>query len=370
MATRKKEISPCIVARGAPGVSHLFFANDSLLFFKASISEAEAVKGCLMTYERMSGQSVNYNKSCIVFSGNTAEDRRNAVATVFNVTQSGSIGKYLGLPMGIGRNKKEVFSYIETKLIHRLSGWNKKLLSKAGKEILLKSVAQVLPTYTMSLYLLPVTFSKQGWRLLTQPNSIVAQLYKARYYPNVDFLEANIGANPSFCWRSILAGQHLLQQGCFRRIGNGGSTTVWNQPWLPNDDDPYVRTPLPQGGNMKVSDLIDPILKDWNTALLNNIFQQRDVDLILQIPVSIEYDDVWCWKGDVRGIYYVKQGYRNLLEHHDNTVAIATNIWNIIWKLKIPPHVHNFLWRCFHGILPTLTVLAARRVEVDIMCPI
>lgn len=89
-----------------------------------------------------------------MYNRNTNEDVRIAVATMFNVAQSSNIGRYLGLPMGIGRNKREVFSYIETKLMSWLCGWNKKVLSRAGKEVLLKSVAQALPTYSMSIYFL------------------------------------------------------------------------------------------------------------------------------------------------------------------------------------------------------------------------
>lgn len=135
-------------------MSHLFFADDSLLFFQAIHTEALKVKQCLFDYEGMSGQAVNYSKSCMVFSGNTTALHRHHVAVIFGMRESTSIGKYLDLPIGIGRNKKEVFAIIEEKLKHRIGGWNKKLLSRAGKEVLLKSVAQALPTYTMSIYLL------------------------------------------------------------------------------------------------------------------------------------------------------------------------------------------------------------------------
>ncbi|XP_031120395.1 uncharacterized protein LOC116023535 [Ipomoea triloba] len=124
-------------------------------FFKATVQEAEAVKSCLVNYERMSGQTVNYGKSC-------------NVAAVFHVQQANTIGRYLGLPMGIGRNKREVFSFIEAKLKHRLGGWNKKFLSRAGKEILLKSVAQALPTYTMSIYCVPLWLCERLERLMNK----------------------------------------------------------------------------------------------------------------------------------------------------------------------------------------------------------
>nr|GMD60238.1 Retrovirus-related Pol polyprotein from transposon TNT 1-94 [Ipomoea batatas] len=45
-------------------------------------------------------------------------------------------------------------------------------------------------------------------------------------------------------------------------------------------------------------------------------------------------------------------------------------VWHHIWKLKIPPHVQNYLWRCMHGIVPTMDVLAQRRVTMDLLCPL
>lgn len=51
---------------------------------------------------------------------------------------------------------------------------------------------------------------KQAWRLITQEQSLVSKIFKARYYPNGNFLTAKVGANPSFVWRSILATQELL----------------------------------------------------------------------------------------------------------------------------------------------------------------
>ncbi|XP_019168926.1 PREDICTED: uncharacterized protein LOC109164834 [Ipomoea nil] len=417
-AVLSRRISPCVVARGAPGISHLFFADDSLLFFKATTAEAMVVKDCLNTYEAMSGQSVNFNKSCILFSPNTTADLKNAVTTVLNVDTVNNLGKYLGLPMGIGRNRKEVFSYIEAKLRHRLAGWHKNVLSRAGKEILIKSVAQALPTYTMSIYYLPLTFcehlerimnqfwwcnkgsgirwmawqricspkavgglgfkhlnrfnlallAKQGWRLLTNPTSLTARIFKSRYYPNEEFLDAKIGANPSYVWRSILAGKDILTTGCVKRIGNGESTQVWKHPWLPDAVDPFVHSPCTTlDCTMTVSELVDPVTKDWDLAKLNQLFDARDVGLITSIPVALDFNDSWCWREDSRGQYSVKNGYKLLATLHNDGQHINF-AWKKLWNLKIPPNVCNFLWRCLHGVLPTMVAICSRRVDVDTCC--
>lgn len=123
----------------------------------------------------------------------------------------------------------------------RIEGWDKKFLSKGGKELLLKTVSQALPSYAMSIFLLPkqlcsdmenlmckywwrasvnqskgihwmswdrmcakkseggtgfrkmadfnlALLGKQTWRLATNPNSLVSKIFKAMYYPKDSFL--------------------------------------------------------------------------------------------------------------------------------------------------------------------------------------
>jgi hypothetical protein len=61
-------------------------------------------------------------------------------------------GKYLGLPTYIGRERSRAFVYLKEKILRRIRGWKEKFLSKAGKEILIKAVAQAIPTYAMACF--------------------------------------------------------------------------------------------------------------------------------------------------------------------------------------------------------------------------
>lgn len=63
--------------------------------------------------------------------------------------------KYLGLPTIVGRSRKAIFSCIKEQIWKKLQGWEDKLLSRAGKEVLIKSVIQAIPTYIMSLFRIP-----------------------------------------------------------------------------------------------------------------------------------------------------------------------------------------------------------------------
>ena len=143
------------ICRGSPMVTHLFFADDSLLFCKASIQECQKLMAILDLYEATSGQKINEDKSSISFSQNTPSDLKAKVLEVMGSMKDSKHYKYLGLPSIICRSKTDVFAEVKELVARQLSGWKEKLLSMGGREILIKAVAQAIPTYTMSCFLLP-----------------------------------------------------------------------------------------------------------------------------------------------------------------------------------------------------------------------
>ena len=64
--------------------------------------------------------------------------------------------KYLGLPSFVGREKKASFNYIKERVWRKIQGWQGKLLSQAGREVLINSVIQAIPTYTMGCFKIPL----------------------------------------------------------------------------------------------------------------------------------------------------------------------------------------------------------------------
>ena len=65
--------------------------------------------------------------------------------------------KYLGLPTFVSGSKKNVFKYIHERLLKKLKGWKEGFLSQAGREVLIKAIAQAIPTYAMQCFRIPVT---------------------------------------------------------------------------------------------------------------------------------------------------------------------------------------------------------------------
>ncbi|KAH9786028.1 reverse transcriptase domain-containing protein [Citrus sinensis] len=410
------------VARGAPIVTHLFFADDCFLFFHANEQEARIIKQSLASYGAASGQVVNYNKSSISYSANVRAASAQQVCDILKVAATSNHGSYLGLPSSIGRNKNETFRFIRDKAWRRLQSWNQKLLSRAGKEILLKIVAQAMPNYAMNLYLLPLDLcrelermmnsfwwgnhrsdsrginwmrwerlckpkahggigfkqlhhfnvamhGKQGWRLLSQPDSLVARILKSRYHSLTSFGKATVGSNPSYAWRSIMAAHHVITQGSRIQIGNGLQTTIGGSPWLPDLDHGYVTTPLLDAIiNAPVSSLMLPGQRNWDLDALTDIFNEKDRGFITQIPLSSKRDDdVWYWSADSKGLFTVRSCYKMLVYLSE---IPSSNIWQRIWKLKVPAKVKHFMWRAGVNVLPTADNLRPRQVELASTCPI
>lgn len=149
------------VARNAPPISHLFFAGDSYSYFKANAQEASNLKHFLNDYSVASGQCINMDKSSLSYSRNVNDEVKETMEEIMGVKSSDGNGNYLGLPMIIGKNKKEILSFIKQRIVNRIQGWNHRFLSRVGREILLKTVVQALPSYAMGVFLLPIGLIKE-----------------------------------------------------------------------------------------------------------------------------------------------------------------------------------------------------------------
>lgn len=87
-----------------------------------------------------------------------------------------------------------------------------------------------------------VLLARQGWHLLKYPDSLAAKVFKARYFRDCDFFQANVGCNPSQIWHSICAARVILAQDCRKQVGDGLTINIWRDPWLFHVVEPRVLT--------------------------------------------------------------------------------------------------------------------------------
>uniref|UniRef100_A0A803NJP8 Reverse transcriptase n=1 Tax=Cannabis sativa TaxID=3483 RepID=A0A803NJP8_CANSA len=318
----KRIIQGCRVAHLAQSITHMLFTNDSYFFCQASENAAASISNLLDLFESASGQKVNPSKSSIFYSPNIDGTTRLRICSTFHMNEAIEGSLYLGLPNIICRNKNA---------IARVNSWDGKFLSRAGKEILLKTVIQSLLTYAMSVFLLPLgrgiiwmswdrlakpkeeggmgfrhlhdfnlaMLAKQGWRLLCNPDSLASRVYKAKYFPHSDFLSAKLGNSPSFVWRSIWGAQHVACLGTVRTIGDGTSTNILCTPWLPNQKNKCITSSHPSLQHNSVNSLFQINDCAWDIDVVTNLFPTNEANITLGIPLSRTAGaDFWSWIAD------------------------------------------------------------------------
>ena len=104
------------ICKRAPSISHLLFANDSLLFCQANQQEVQVINDTLQLYAVASGQCINFEKSSIFFCSNIVIGQKNLIKNILGVKEVDQIETYLGLPTLVGRSKYQTFSFLKERV--------------------------------------------------------------------------------------------------------------------------------------------------------------------------------------------------------------------------------------------------------------
>ncbi|XP_058754336.1 uncharacterized protein LOC131627507 [Vicia villosa] len=157
--------------------------------------------------------------------------------------------------------------------------------------------------------------SKQAWRLTTIPDSLVSRLYKARYFPNCDYLNSNIGHNHSHVWRSIWSSKFVIKGGLKWSIGSEENILIWDPFWM--FDGTSLTNPWPNNlvvDNLKVSDLMSPNGKHWNQSVIHSLVGDEAAEKIQNtlLFTAVQNDNL-VWKHESNGKFSAQSAYRYLI---------------------------------------------------------
>jgi hypothetical protein len=223
--------------------------------------------------------------------------------------------------------------------------------------------------------------ARQGWHMLQNPDSLGSRVFKAKYFPNLDLLHAELGSSPSQVWRSIHEGLGVLKQGLVKRIGTGENTHPWNDQWIPRDGLLRPMACLKDDPPTQVSAFIEPVMAVWWEEKLREYMLPMDVDLILQIPLSSRRQtDFWSWHYNRKGIFSIRSTYRMLVNTREKREAWLGNVasgsngvlfekkWSSLWRTQVPSKVKVFLWRLAKQSIPTNDVCNRRGMADNDRC--
>jgi len=149
------------ISQGGIRVPFLAFADDIMIFSKATTASCESVKKIIENYCAISGQKVNYHKSAFQTTNKISNAKKLSLQNTLNIPSSASLEKYLGAPIFDERVNQDTFSEILNKSKLQLAKWKSSSLSQAGRTLLIKANLAARPNFIMQSFQLPTKVHDQ-----------------------------------------------------------------------------------------------------------------------------------------------------------------------------------------------------------------
>jgi hypothetical protein len=259
-------------------VSHLQYADDTLILIEPSDEGITNLKLLLLCFENMSRLKINFDKSEVLVMGVTAREQRR-IASMLNCKLGHFPMKYLGLPVNDKTLRVSDWDFLPQKMGHRVDPWQGLLLALAGGLDLTNSCLSSLPMFAMGIYLLHAASHKamdscrsrffwEGagdcrkyhmvyWPTVCKPKELgvlgilntrfmnvalmlkwIRKLYQnaeglwvdlihAKYLGDRDFFDKDVPTRGSQFWNAIQKIKWHFKLGAKHKVHNGKQTFFW-----------------------------------------------------------------------------------------------------------------------------------------------
>ncbi|KAJ4758242.1 RNA-directed DNA polymerase (reverse transcriptase)-related family protein [Rhynchospora pubera] len=412
------------LAANAPSLTSLMFADDLIIFGHAFIQQVMRLQQILRVFCDMSGQRIGHEKSRIWFSSSTPLDVRRCIMEMLNATAGDDEHIYLGVPVTATRSAH--FKRLVDKVQAKLNSWSSKLLSQAGKIVLIKSVIEPMVLYGAAGGSLPETIVQKinqlvrnffwqngeknkmhliNWSIITKPkgcgglglrdvsvinnaammkilwklasgeyeDSLWARILKAKYLARKLLWMATVPSSCTKLWRAIMGMREILKEHITWQLANGDKCQVFGQPWHEfwlefKPTNRYDRA-------LVVSDLIDTESQTWNSQkLIHALGFYGALFIACNTPVppcNSNHTNRLIFKASQNGKFSYKAAVRLLQGELVPLDGQASGVIKLIWHTPdLLPRIRIFLWKMFHNSIPTQGLYARRLGKPQPSCPL
>ncbi|XP_021766606.1 uncharacterized protein LOC110731064 [Chenopodium quinoa] len=352
------------ISRRAPSISHLFFADDAMFFFKVSPDSCSTIADILFRFGEASGQQVNLSKSYIKFSPSVSPSMAETFKSILRFPTTDSIGNHLGVPIDLIGAKSQHFTYLIERVKKKIISWAHCKLSKGAKLILINSVLIGISSHVLKSFKIPLSiankldslitrfwWAKNGdkgihWvnrqtiqlpkgmgglgicsipvyndallfkkvqRMHTNPQLLASKMYNASSESMLCSGKSQTKTPSSFSW--VRRNMHKLalkvMKGFVWKIGSGRNILASSSKWV-HGQTPVVRSNqnLLQSSKWTVSDLINQTSRSWKVSTVRDRFEWKSAQEILSVDLpEKEEEDFLYWHHHPLGKYTVKSGY-------------------------------------------------------------
>ncbi|XP_065632397.1 uncharacterized protein LOC136068763 [Quercus suber] len=340
-----------------PAFSHLFFADDLVLFAKADHINCSAVRDVIDEFCSASGQAISDAKSKVYFSPNVDRDSRESFCDILGFASTPSLGKYLGIPIKHPGASAQDFNFILDRVKNKLAGWKANLLYLAGRAVLIQVSSAAIPAYVMQCTYIPNKILEGVDRV--NRNFLWGLSESAKKIHWVGWQKI---------WKAAKKGRDTFNEGSMWTIGKDSKLSfLWDNWTGIGPLRCIIQGLLTQGADQwKVCDIISDLRWDWGRIPFDIPLTIKSIIQATPIPFMSRGQDRLAWSGNPRGIFDLKSAY--FLATVDEIVPPFSSGW--IWKLEMLPKIRNFLWLCQHNSIGVKSCLARRGVVADKLCPI
>ncbi|WMV55749.1 hypothetical protein MTR67_049134 [Solanum verrucosum] len=345
-------------------VTHLQYADDTLIFFDAEESQLKILRVILILFEATSGLHINWRKS-LIFPINEVNRMQHLTEIL-----GGEIGKlptvYLGMPLGDKSKSNEIWNRVLERCEGRLSRWKAQYLSRGRRLTLINSVLDALPTYLMSVFPLPPKVEERIDALRRNFLWNGEKEYKGFHLVK---------------WKTVILSKKQGDLG-IRNLKKQNKSLMMKWLWrFPKEDQAlWVRVIqanlkqlfpdiylLNQQHEATVQEVWS--IHGWNLTYKRRI-QDWEVDRLAEFYGTLDHfgglkegEDTLRWIHHSKGIFTVSSAYKNLNQMGTQLRFLP---WKLIWKVKIPYKVTVFTWLVVKEAVLTQENLMKRGIH---MCP-